>query len=107
MSSGVAVTPSWAASFAWYLVSMSRSSVVAGSDSRCWAMFDWSEVPWASVRCPAMTEVRDPGLRFVETPGLDLVAVGELVLGDRLAVDAADRREMSVVVGRARRRWPG
>src|SRR4029079_7282387 len=40
----------------------------------------------------------DPGLRLVETPGLDLITVGELVLGDRFAVDAADRREVSVVI---------
>ena len=58
ISSGATVTPSWAASFAWYLVSMSRSRVVAGSDWRCWAMVDWSDVPWASVRWPAVTAVR-------------------------------------------------
>jgi hypothetical protein len=58
MSSGVAVTPSSAASFAWSFVSMSRSSVVACSDWRCCSMLDWSDVPWASVRWPALTDVR-------------------------------------------------
>ena len=107
MSSGATVTPSWAASFAWYFVSMSRSRVVAGSDWRCWAIVDCSDVPWASVRWPAATAVRDPGLRLVETPGLDLVAVGELVLGDRLAVDAADRREMRRCTRTVPPRWRG
>ena len=43
----------------------------------------------------------DPALGLAEPPALDRVAVEELVLGDRLAVDAADRGEVFVVPGQS------
>ena len=43
----------------------------------------------------------DPALRLAESPAFDVVAVEELVLRDRLAIDAADRREVVVVPGQA------
>ena len=56
--------------------------------------------PW--VRRPGDGLGADPALGLVQAPRLDRDAVAELVLGDRLAVDAADRREVVVVPGQAR-----
>ena len=50
------------------------------------------------VRQPAAGHlVGDTPLLLLEPPRLDLEPIGELVLGDRLAGDAADRREVLVV----------
>ena len=43
----------------------------------------------------------DPPLGLVEPPGLDREPIPEVVLGDRLAVDAADRRQVVVVPAQA------
>ena len=56
------------------------------------------------VREPAAGHlVGDAALLFLQPPGLDLQAIAELILGDRLAGDAADRREVRVVPGVADR----
>ena len=56
------------------------------------------------VRDPAAGHlVGDAPLLLLQPPGLDLQAIAELILGDRLAGDAADRREVRVVPGVADR----
>ena len=50
MSAGAALTPSCAASDAWSLVSMMRSSAIDATLFFCWVMVDSAEVPCASVR---------------------------------------------------------
>ena len=50
-------------------------------------------------QAPGDVLAADAALGLVQPPRLDREAVAELVLGDALSVDAADRREMVVVPG--------
>ena len=59
---------------------------------------DLSSLLRLGVREPAARHlVGDAPLLLLEPPALDLQAIGELILGDRLARDAGDRREVRVV----------
>ena len=80
---------------------MSRSSETEVSWLRCWVMASCWDAPFGLGQVAGEDGRRDPPVGLIETPGVDLDAVPKLVLRDRLAVDAADRREMVVVVVQA------